>query len=117
MPTPISTTDAVDRVKLLTSFDAFPEVEGTVVEAFVVDAARPDADGLLPSDEDWTPTYDLNAACATVYELKAALVANRYDTSTDAQSLSRSQLIAQFRQMAKLYRDRIASTMRKAPPS
>jgi hypothetical protein len=117
MPTPISAADAVARVKLQSSFDTFPEVDGAVVEAIVVESARPDAEGHVAGDEDWTPTYDLNAATAAVFELKAATAANRYDTSTDGQALSRSQLVAQLRMMAKLYRDRVASTLRRVPPS
>ena len=117
MPTPISTADAVARVKLLSDWDGFPAVDAAVVAAFVDDAARPDADGNLPTATGWTPTYDLNAATATVYETKAALVANRYDISTDGQDLSRSQLIAQLIAMARMYRHRTASTMRRQPPA
>lgn len=117
MPTPISRTDAVSRVALLSASGEFPDVATPVVEAFVDDAARPDVDGHLPDNAEWTPTYDLNAAVASVFETKAALVANRYDTSTDGQGLNRSQLIGHFRTMAAMYRNRIASTMRKARPS
>jgi len=117
MPTPISRADAVDRVKVLSSYDGFPEVVTALVEAFVDDAARPDSEGRLPSDEDWSPTFDLNAAVATVFETKAALVANRYDTATDGQTLNRSQLVAHFTALGRMYRNRIASTLRKQPPS
>ena len=116
MPTPIDRTDAIERVSALGAVDEFPEVGAPAVGAFVDDAARPDADGNLPTAEEWAPTYDLNAATASVWELKAALVANRYDTSTDAQGLNRSQLLAHFRTMAKMYRNRIASTLRRQPP-
>lgn len=117
MPTPIDREAAIDRVKALSDWDGFPDVASAAVGAFVDESARPDAEGRMPSEEDWDATYDLNAATASVWEVKAALVANRYDTSTDAQALNRSQLMAHFRAMAKMYRNRIASTMRKQPPT
>jgi hypothetical protein len=116
MPTPISHLQAVERVKLLADYAAFPEVAGAVVDALVGEAARPDAEGRLPSDDGWLPTYDLNAATAAVWEVKAALVANRYDTTTDGQQLDRAQLLAHMRTMAAMYRQRIASTLRMQPP-
>ena len=114
MPTPISRADAIDRVKVLTDWDGYPSVAEALVEAFVDDAARPDADGNATTSDDWTPSYDLNAATASVWEAKAALVANRYDIDTDGQGLDRSQLLAHFRSMAAMYRNRIASKFRRA---
>lgn len=117
MYNPMSRTDAIERVTLLTQPGEFPVVAVPAVEALVDDSARPDAEGRLPDDGDWTPTYDLNNAAASVFEVKAALVTNRYDTNTDGQALSRSQLIAQFQSMARMYRMRIAAKHRKQPPA
>jgi len=116
MASTISRTAAIEQVTLLTQPTEFPIVHAAVVESIVDNSARPDADGNLPDDEDWQPSYDLNAAAATVFEAKAALVANRYDTNTDGQGLSRSQLLAHFQSMARMYRHRIASVMRKQEP-
>lgn len=116
MYTPTSRQDAIDHVTLFAAPDEFPVVVSALVGALVDQAARPDADGLTPDDEDWTQTYDLNAAVAAVYEVKAALVANKYDTNTDGQSLSRSQLLAHLTMMAKMYRQRTSSTLRKGAP-
>ena len=48
-------------------------------------------------------TYDLNAAAADVWRHKAANVAKAYDFSTDNHRMNRSQLMAQFFQMADYY--------------
>lgn len=48
-------------------------------------------------------TYDLPAAAADVWRMKAANVAKYYDFSTDNHSLSRSQLQKQFLTMAEYY--------------
>lgn len=117
MASEISKADAIDRVKLLADTGSFPEVADAVVTAMVEDAARPDAAGNATTSDDWTPTYDLNAATASVWEVKSATVANRYDINTDGQQLDRSQLLAHFQAMARMYRNRIASTLRRVPPT
>lgn len=48
-------------------------------------------------------SYDLNAAAADVWRMKAANVAKYYDFSTDNHSLSRSQMHRQFLQQAQYY--------------
>lgn len=47
--------------------------------------------------------YDLNAAAADVWRMKAANVAKYYDFSTDNHSLSRSQMHRQFLEQAQYY--------------
>ncbi len=47
--------------------------------------------------------YDLNAAAADVWRMKAANVAKYYDFSTDNHSLSRSQMHRQFMDQAQYY--------------
>lgn len=51
-------------------------------------------------------SYDLNKAAADVWTQKAASVSGRFDISTDNHSLSRSQLIKHYTQMADYYRKR-----------
>lgn len=47
--------------------------------------------------------YDMNAAAAQVWRVKAANVASAYDFSADGQSMSRSQMQRHFLQMATMY--------------
>ncbi len=42
-----------------------------------------DSSGVLPSDDAWDPTYDLNAAAANIWEEKAAAVQTYYNFSAD----------------------------------
>jgi hypothetical protein len=65
----------------------------------------------------WTATYDVYAATATVFEVKAARVANRFDFSTDGQTLNRSQMVAQLQAQAKMWRARTAGVIPKQSPS
>jgi hypothetical protein len=108
--------DAVTLVAEYSAASEFPEVQQAAVEQIVHRCALVDANGLLPSEEDWHPTYNVYAATATVFEVKAAKVANRFDFSTDGQTLNRSQMAAHFSAMAKMWRNRTAGVMRKDRP-
>ena len=62
----------------------------------------------LEENEDWTATYDLNAAAADVWNEKAAALAGNYDFATQGQSFQRSQAYAQYMRQAAYYRARRA---------
>jgi hypothetical protein len=112
--------DFDDAVTMVTEYSAageFPEVSQAAVEQIVHRCARMDSDGALPTDEDWHPTFDVYAATATVFEVKAARVAARFDFSTDGQTLNRSQMVAQLQAQAKMWRARTAGTIPKQSPS
>jgi hypothetical protein len=101
--------DFDDAVAVVTEYSAaaeFPEVPQSAVEQIVHRCARPDSAYVMPEDEGWEPTFDVYAATATVFEVKAAKVANRFDFATDGQRLDRSQMAAHFSAMAKMWRNR-----------
>jgi hypothetical protein len=111
--------DFDDAVAVVTEYAAaaeFPEIPQSAVEQIVHRSARPDAHGLLPDAEDWEPTYDVYAATATVFEVKAAKVANRFNFSTDGQRLDRAQMAAHFMAMAKMWRNRTAGVVARDRP-
>jgi len=109
--------DAVTIVSEYSSADEFPEMPQAAVEQIVHRCARQDSHGRLPTDPNWDETYDVYAATATVFEVKAARVANRFDFSTDGQRLDRSQMAAHFMAMARMWRARTAGVISKQPPS
>lgn len=57
-------------------------------------------------NEEWIPTYDLNAAAAKVWQEKAASIAQDFDFQADGGSFSRSQKHLQYMRMASYYRAR-----------
>jgi len=67
-----------------------------------------DPSGYDPDEDDWTPTYDLCAAAAEVWEEKASAVAGAFDFQADGASYSRSQIVAQYQRQAARYRARRA---------
>jgi hypothetical protein len=109
--------DAVTIVAEYSSADEFPEVSQAALEQIVHRCARVDQHDRLPTDPMWDETYDVYAATATVFEVKAARVANRFDFSTDGQQLNRSQMAAHFMAMAKMWRARTPGVIRKDRPT
>ena len=77
-----------------------PVLEPATLERLVDLAARPDVDGLLPADSGWVATYDLNAAAAAGWRIKAGRVAHRFNFTTDGQSFDVGALRESFLAMA-----------------
>lgn len=57
-------------------------------------------------NEDWIPTYDLNAAAADVWGEKAAAPAQDFDFSADGGSFKRSQVVKHYQERERYYRSR-----------
>jgi hypothetical protein len=70
----------------------------------------------LVENEDWIPTYDLNAAAAQIWEEKAATPAADFDFSADGGNYKRSQVYEQAMKQARYYNSRRkASTIKLKP--
>lgn len=65
-----------------------------------------DAFGYEPDDDNWTETYDLNAAAADIWDEKAASLAHLYDFKADGGDYSRSQAQENAMKQARVYRSR-----------
>lgn len=75
-----------------------------------------DDDGVI--NADWTPTYDLNAAAADIWQEKAAAISSKFDFSADGGNYSMSQQFEQYMKQARYYRSRrmpSTSPMTKTP--
>ena len=70
----------------------------------------------MDENEEWIPTYDLNAAAADVWEEKAAVLAGDYDFSAEWAKFSRSQAYEQAMKQARYFRARRSMrTVRQVP--
>ena len=54
-------------------------------------------------NENWLPTYDLNAAAADIWTEKAGIVAVDFDFDADGGKYSRSQVFQQYAGLARYY--------------
>jgi hypothetical protein len=57
----------------------------------------------LVANDDWIPTYDLNAAASQIWMEKAAVPAADFDFSADGGNYSRSQVYEQCMKQARYY--------------
>ena len=64
-------------------------------------AALEDVNGLAPLHEEWTPTYDLNAAAAAAWLIKASRAAAVVDEPTAG--MVTSKIFDNCRTMARLF--------------
>lgn len=78
----------------------------SVLEDVIAKYPLIDTFGYFTDDDDWTATYDLNAAAAQIWAEKAAGLADRFDFSADGGNFSRSQEFEQATRMAAFFKAR-----------
>ena len=91
----------LDQLKLITDWSTSPALSEDELESFLASAALEDAAGLAPLHEEWTPTYDLNAAAAAAWLIKAARAAATVDEPTAG--VVTSKAFDNCRAMARIY--------------
>ncbi len=94
--------------------DAVPTLDADEVQQLLTRAQRTDSAGLAPSDSNWTPTWDLNAAAAEGWRWKAGKVAGAYTFGDSGSTFNRSDMVKACMAMAKTYGSRGAGTIKLA---
>lgn len=93
----------VDRVKTLTAWDQRPALTDAQVTASIQAHPLVDADGLTADQADWTPTWDVYAAAAELWGIKAGLVAGDFTFSADGGQFSKGDVMAHCLAMETKY--------------
>ena len=94
---------ALARLQAMCAATEEPVLSSADLEQLVALARRADADGVAPSADGWVPTYDLRAAAAEGWRIKAARVAHRFNFSKDGQQFDVGELRKSFLDMAAQY--------------
>lgn len=102
---------ATAQISLLLQPDCEPSLTTAEVSAIVDWSARPDSAGNLPTDDAWTPTYDVYAGVSLGWKIKAAKAAGNYQFRDDALELRRDQIHAQCMKMAAEYSSMTGDTV------
>lgn len=86
-------TEGEARARIITFACATdePTLAPEVIETLLSLAKRVDEFDLLPSDADWTPTWDINYAISQAWLFKASKLADRYLFMTGGKMFSRQQ--------------------------
>lgn len=104
-------TTAWDRLSSMVAKVSDPVLDDLEVSDLLSFARRPDSDGLLPDDANWTGTYDLNAAAAEGWRWKAAKAAGQFAFSSDGQTFNRNQIYEACLAMADRYSKRVVGSI------
>lgn len=95
----------LEKLKLLTAWETEPVLtEGELGEA-LASSALTDANGLTPANEEWTPTYDINAAAAESWLIKAARASTLTETEPGS-GIVTAKVFDNCRAMARMYRSK-----------
>ena len=91
----------LEQLKQLTAWDVAPILTEPELEDILAAAALEDINGLAPLHEEWSPTYDLHAAVAQAWLIKAARSAATTDEPTAGAVTSK--IFDNCRSMARIY--------------
>src|SRR5215813_8131085 len=97
-----------DKLKKMTAWDTEPALTDDELNELLAPAGVADTSGLAPSDPDWTPTYDLNAAAAAGWLIKAGRASSLVEVDPPGSGLFTSKVFDNCRAMARIYRAKAA---------
>lgn len=91
-----------EKLKKLTAWDVAPELSDIEIDELLAQSAVIDVEGNAPTSESWSPTYDINAAAAAGWLLKAGRAASTTETEPDSVNVT-SRVFANCLRMARIY--------------
>jgi len=92
-----------------------PILADAVVAALLDAYPMRDADGREPQDDGWVGTWDLNAAAAEGWRMKAGKVAGDFNFSADGASYSKADVLAQCLEMEAKYASKSHGVLNTLP--
>ncbi|MEJ7624084.1 MAG: hypothetical protein WKF34_08815 [Pyrinomonadaceae bacterium] len=95
--------EPLDQLKLITDWETGPALTEAELEAVLGAYAREDSNGLSVQNEEWTPTYDINAAASKAWLLKAARAASLVEIDPPGSGVVTSRVFENCRAMARIY--------------
>lgn len=95
---------AIDKLKKMTAWDVEPALTEGELEELLTPVSKADTSGRPPSDVDWTPTFDLNAAAANGWLIKAGRAAALVEVDPPGSGIMSSKVFDNCRAMARIYR-------------
>lgn len=102
----------LDKLKMMTAWDTEPTLTATELDDLLAAAARSDDAGLSPDDVGWEPTYDLNAAAADGWLIKAGKASATVEVDPPGSGIYTSQVFENCRMMARSYAAKRCSSVR-----
>lgn len=101
-----ATAQQIQSVRRMTNERTDANYANEDIQAAIEKYPLVDANGFSPDQDNWTATYDLNAAAADIWEEKASARTERFDFSADGASYDRSQTYEMAMKQARYYRSK-----------
>lgn len=95
----------------MTAWDVEPTLSEADLDGILAVVAMEDVDGLPPDDSGWTPTYDLNAAAAAAWLVKAARASVLTEVDPPGSGIFTSKVFDNCRAMARIYAAKRSATV------
>ena len=99
------------KLKRIIAWDSDPTLSETEIDGLLAGASLTDRGGLAPSSEEWTPTYDLNAAAMAGWLTKAARASTLTEVDPPGSGVVTSKVFDNCRAMARIYAAKRSSTV------
>lgn len=94
---------AKDTLKKMTAWDTAPALTETELDDLLSESSLADAAGLAPDDPAWEPTYDLNAAAAAGWLMKAGRASALVEVDPPGSGMYTSKVFDNCRLMSRIY--------------
>ncbi len=92
-----------EKLKKLTAWETDPALTEGELDELLISSSLEDKAGLHPLHPEWTPTFDLNAAAASGWLLKAGRASSTTETEPDSFSVT-SKIFDNCCKMASIFR-------------
>ncbi len=108
-----ATAEQIARLRRMVDESAEDTYADATLAAYIERYALADLAGHEPENRDWTPTWDLHAAAADIWQEKAAVLGQDHDFSADGAQFYRSQAFQHAFRMIQYHRSRRNPRSRK----
>lgn len=95
--------DPFERLSKMVAATQEPVLTNEELETILELFAKTDADGVTPTDPEWTPTYNLRAAAREGWKWKMGRAAELQSTDLDGDRMSANQIFEHCERMVKKY--------------
>jgi hypothetical protein len=100
-----------DKLKKMTAWDTAPALTDGEIDALLAAVSLVDKDGIAPEALGWVPTYDLNAAAAQGWLIKAGRASELVEVDPPGSGLFASKVFDNCRTMARIYRAKCSGSV------
>lgn len=100
-----------DKLKKMTAWTTEPALSDAEIDELLLQSEVADAEGNAPESAAWIPTYDLNAAAASGWTLKAGRAASTTETAPDGVYVT-AKVFDNCLRMAKYYSSKRSAGVR-----